>query len=448
MPEWSHWRQSLHTLGGRLRRESQPAWTVRHRFVLSADRVHETGGIRGQRLERGDGDTHETAVARAAASLVRDADTGSRQATLAGGGLTGRLHRSLRGSSQPVVELLLPPGDFVATTVTLPGVAPDAVPSALRLQKETLFPGQERELALAVHSGRDPDALSEVALWMQVDRLQQWFDAFAREGLFLVAVLPRSVALAAARGDGWLLDDDPDGSTLLYWENGALRAWHRVEQQDLAEDAFRRQWQQLCEQAGNPAPADFADPRAIERAAGRWPGAYAMQPPGARDLARQLAARRRMVIGAGVVAAVVLVAALPFLVQSVRLTVLESQRAGARADAAEARRAQAVVREFESEWGVLTDFPDQRVDEVLLGLQAVVGSGVLGRVELDEGYLTIEGQSPDPQQLLQDLEAHALFTEVDFASATSNNRFSIDLRLTTVDFPAYYEWYFPERPTR
>jgi hypothetical protein len=37
-----------------------------------------------------------------------------------------------------------------------------------------------------------------------------------------------------------------------------------------------------------------------------------------------------------------------------------------------------------------------------------------------------------------------MFTEVDFARATNNNRYFIDLRLSTVNFSAYREWHFPE----
>jgi hypothetical protein len=61
-----------------------------------------------------------------------------------------------------------------------------------------------------------------------------------------------------------------------------------------------------------------------------------------------------------------------------------------------------------------------------------------------EGELQIEGESADPQSLLQSLEREPMFTGVDFARATSNNRYYIEMRLSTVDFADYHARYFPE----
>ena len=77
-------------------------------------------------------------------------------------------------------------------------------------------------------------------------------------------------------------------------------------------------------------------------------------------------------------------------------------------------------------------------------MQDVIAPSVLTSIEIEEGFITIEGDSPDPQNLLEQLEQNPLFTEVDFARATNNTRYYIDLRLTSVNFPAYQEWYFPE----
>ena len=74
----------------------------------------------------------------------------------------------------------------------------------------------------------------------------------------------------------------------------------------------------------------------------------------------------------------------------------------------------------------------------------MLSPSVLSSLELVEGALQIEGESPDPQSLLQQLERDPMFTGVDFARATSNNRYYIEMRLSTVDFDGYRERYFPE----
>jgi hypothetical protein len=68
----------------------------------------------------------------------------------------------------------------------------------------------------------------------------------------------------------------------------------------------------------------------------------------------------------------------------------------------------------------------------------------LSSLELVEGALQIEGESPDPQSLLQQLEQDPMFTGVDFARATSNDRYYIEMRLSTVNFDGYRERHFAE----
>jgi len=287
-----------------------------------------------------------------------------------------------------------------------------------------------------------------VALWFPERQLDALFTAFREAGLFLAGVAPRTVAAAVDRDEAWLLDEDARGHTRVHWKNGAVRDWQYISHRDLRQPVFREQWQTLREAVppeqclalsadATPYQRPLSGPRDVPRD-------YCLHPAGARAAIRQAHRRRRQAMAGLGLAAAMLVAAVPFLLQTVQMVQLESRLSGARAAAASARQDQAEVRAFENEWGILTEFPEQQVERVLTGLQEVIRPNVLGRLELEEGYVNIEGQSEDPQRLLQELEEHALFTEVDFASATSNNRYSIDLRLTTVDFSAYYDWYFPE----
>lgn len=443
MPVFMPWRQQLQALTGRHRGgAAAPSRPADHILLVADGSLYHVGSAERQPLEGEDAPS----LARAAAALLRHpAVPGS-----AGSRGKGRLSRALAGhSGQPTVLLLMPPHSCVATTVTLPGVAPEAVPSALRLQADSLLPGRDgsgETLALAVNPGRDPDALSEVALWMPEARLEALFRAFHDQGLFLAAVMPRSVALASARDEVHVLDADPQGQTLLHWKNGAVRAWQQVSHRDLQQPEFREQWQTLRSEVPEGQLVELQNGAEEARQVPRQPApAYAFQPSGAVALARRQRSRQRYAMAGAAAAAVLVLAAMPFLWQSVQTTLLESRLADARQAAAGARQSQAEVRAFETDWGALTEFPEQQTGEVLLALQEVISPNVLGAMELQEGYINIEGQSQDPQRLLQELEEHPMFTEVDFASATSNNRYSIDLRLTTVDFAAYYDWYFPEQ---
>jgi hypothetical protein len=65
-------------------------------------------------------------------------------------------------------------------------------------------------------------------------------------------------------------------------------------------------------------------------------------------------------------------------------------------------------------------------------------------LEISEGLFRIQGISQDPQALLERLEQNPMFAEVTFARATNNNRYYIDLILSTVNFEAYMVRYFPD----
>lgn len=348
--------------------------------------------------------------------------------------------------------LLLPGQEFVATTVALPGVAREAIKPALRLQADTLLPGCDEPLALAINPGRQTDALEETALWMPEARLDALFEALADRGLFLAAVMPRVVAAAAGQAAAQLEDNDSHTITRIQWENRALVYWQQISRQDLQEELFREQWQRAEEKARRPdlPQLQISDGEQYIRQApdvGTAPE-YCFFPAGAMRawLQQQQQRRTRMLASAAAIA--VFLGLMPFLVQTFDAWRLTASLERHHALAAEARSDQAAVRDFEADWGIFTEYPRQRLDEALFTLQEVISPNVLTSFEMTEGRIQIEGESQDPQGLLQALEAHPLFTQVDFARATSNNRYAIELRLTTMDFPSYYSWYFPEQRQR
>jgi hypothetical protein len=111
---------------------------------------------------------------------------------------------------------------------------------------------------------------------------------------------------------------------------------------------------------------------------------------------------------------------------------------------AEPRQDQAIVVNFENEWGAINDFPDQGVREAMFSLQGVLSPERLSSLEISEGLIKIQGTSTEPQALLERLEQNPVFTEVIFSRATNNSRYYIDLRLNTVNFEAYMVRYFPD----
>lgn len=349
------------------------------------------------------------------------------------------------------VLLLLPASRFIATTVNLPGVARENLHAALQLQASVLLPAYEGRLALAINpAARDVDR-PDIALWADDTWLAALFDAFARQGLLLAAVLPRPLAAldSPLTQDTLVVEDvDRDSVTQLVFRKGMLYSWLQMQRADLDDPELRTQWQEACALAqGSGAgllrlqsASDWTQ-RGMPQ---HWDSLYCFIPEGAQAVYRlQRKARGlRQAAMAAAVAALLLIS--PFLWQSLQIARLEATLAEQQTFSVEARADQAVVRDFDQRWGALNDFPRQDVAQVLLQLQSVLSPSVLTSLELVEGELQIEGESEDPQSLLQRLEQDAMFTGVDFARATSNNRYYIEMRLSTVDFAEYHERYFPD----
>ncbi len=349
------------------------------------------------------------------------------------------------------VLLLLPASRFIATTVKLPGVARENLHAALQLQASVLLPAYEGSLALAINpAARDAD-FPDIALWADEAGLNALFEAFAQQGLLLAAVLPRPLAaLDAPVGQDTLAVEDIDrySITQLVYRKGVLHSWLQVERADLDDPELRNQWQEACALAqGSGArllrlhsASDWTQ-RGLPQ---HWDALHCFIPEGAQAVHR-LQRKARRVRQAGIAAALAaLLLVSPFLWQALQIARLEATLAERQTLSEDARADQAVVRDFEQRWGVLNDFPRQDVAQVLLQLQSVLSPSVLTSLELVEGELQIEGESADPQSLLQSLEREPMFTGVDFARATSNNRYYIEMRLSTVDFADYHARYFPE----
>lgn len=356
-----------------------------------------------------------------------------------------------KGSS---ILLLLPPRYFVATSITqMPGIAKDNLAAVLRIQSDSILPGFDEALSLAINPGSVDQAEEYLALWVADSWLSELFDAFQAKGIFLAAIKPRllNARLLNVRSENTdamltrVVDTDSDSATYAAIDNGVVRKWLHVQKQDLEQEMFQQQWQQAVsiDTDGNSielnSEADYFS--LTESQANQH---YCFFPSGALNATRKTKKGKRAFAGIAVVVATMLVVASPFIAQSLefrsRFATLESQRQ----IAADARQDQAVVASFENEWGLINDFPEQKIREALFTLQNILSSDNLTSMEVIEGLIKIQGTSTEPQAILQRLEQDPMFTEVIFSRATNNNRYYIDLRLSTVNFEGYMVRYFSD----
>lgn len=348
------------------------------------------------------------------------------------------------------ILLLLPPSEFVATSSTMPGLTGDNLVSALKLQKETLLPACNQHLALAVESNPAMQQEPVTAVWVSQARLDSLFNAFAEQNLFLAVVRPRLLQLLTNEPVMTVIEKDGEVLTAVSILDGYLGSWLQINEQDLQQDEFSEQWQaeltNISNSNSNPAEVNVANiDDYLSKLNPEAKRSYCYFPAGALAARKKAEKGRQALLAAAAVAGLLILGSIPFIAQSVELAMANSRLESTREMSAEARADQAVVVDFENQWGIFNDFPDQQVREALYQLQEVLAAERLSSLELSDGLIRIQGTSSDPQAILQRLEQDPMFTEVVFSRATNNTRYYIDLRLASVNFEGYLVRYFPDQ---
>ena len=89
---------------------------------------------------------------------------------------------------EPSVQLLLPSSEFVATRHSLPKASKAELTSALQLQADNIYPSLDKELAVAFDVSAIASNSETIALWMKQELLDNLFEAYKDQGLFLACV--------------------------------------------------------------------------------------------------------------------------------------------------------------------------------------------------------------------------------------------------------------------
>jgi hypothetical protein len=282
-------------------------------------------------------------------------------------------------------------------------------------------------------------------VWYPGHQANALFAAFEEQGLFLAAIMPRTLALLQTRAgtsDEVLLDEDQRHSTLMQCHRGSVRSLLSLRSVDLQQDAFAAQW---SSELGKAGPVTL-------RARGHEPWrelrqlllpqtSYCFFAAGSEKIGRELIARNQRRV-ANIVAAVLVVALfLPFVNNWVQIQLLENRVDELRDDSTLARQSQAAVFQMEDEWGAVAEYPRQDVGRILLTLNEVIDRSMT-TFSIDKGLVDISGFAQDPATLIDQLADRQDFYNVSQSRSSSggNERgesFSIRFNVSGVDYPGY-----------
>ena len=346
---------------------------------------------------------------------------------------------------EPSVQLLLPSSEFVATRHSLPKASKADLTSALQLQAENTYPSLDKELAVAFDVSAIASNSETIALWMKQELLDNLFEAYKDQGLFLACVKPRLLALKAEENKIGFLETDDIGETLVILERDVVASWQQINKADLDQKEILHEWTEIIANYDRNAILEINESgqlaNLLTESISRE---YSYIPAGALNIREKLEKGRKVIFAACFAALLLFLFSLPFVKQSFEFRTAAAALEANRSLSLNAREDQRAVVNFDNQWGPLNDFPNQSINEVLFTLQNVISPERLSSIEISEGLIKIQGSSSEPQAILQRLEQDPLFTEVLFSRATNNARYYIDLRLSPVNFEAYMIRYFPD----
>ena len=357
---------------------------------------------------------------------------------------------SVEQNKECAALLLLPANFFVATTTTMPGVAKENLVSALKIQADSILPSLEKPLSLGINPLSATQGDEHLALWMLDTTLSRLFDAFAVNDIFLAAVKPRFMNGSGENENESgqkikILDMDAETKTCVVIEDSILKSLLHVRKQDLRQEVFKQQWQEAVAEnfSENVIEMNEASDFIVQINA-QANQEYCFFPHGALNATRRTAQGKKYIAVTAAMVAILIVGAIPFILQSFEFRSLARTLETQREIASDAREDQAAVVSFENEWGLINNFPEQSLREAMFTLQNILRPETLTSMEVSDGLIKIQGSSNEPQAILQRLEQDPMFTEVIFSRATNNQRYYIDLRISTVNFEGYMVRYFPD----
>ncbi len=349
------------------------------------------------------------------------------------------------------VALYLPNPEFVATEYELPEVAEQNVPAALQYQIDELLPAYPSELLLAVRHNNAQE--KNLALWLDLSRTNDLYNAFHARELELIAIIPRIflALLTADKGkEQKLRVRDDINLQHAGLEQGSLKQWGAITSAELEDKEYFQQWQQTFGELGSVPCFESIE---------AWQNVdleqlaqirYAFFPESARVNLKKRSRLKKGRLAAIAAGIFFLLLAKPFVDNILRYNKWETRYLQYMEDTQEVRTMRTAVTQFEDKWSLFLDYPKADVVSVIKKLNAIIPKNSWVTVfEMKNGIVEIEGYSPNATGLLEVISKQAEFSQAAFNQRTRTQRgknsehFGISFHLDSINMDAYQEKYFP-----
>jgi len=358
------------------------------------------------------------------------------------------------------IALLLPPSEFVATEHQLPNIAPQNITAALKYQVETLLPGYPRSLLLSCY--HNESIQSNIALWFDQPRANQLYDAFKAHQLELVSIIPRTMLVTLTDKSTnklhksivqQITEVDRNGQLNIIVDNQSLIQWSYISQDERQETDYYEQWLASLKKTDNDSEVTIEQGSFYESLDCSHTDKlhYTFFPDTARNNLKQrsrLKKGRLVIIGCIILA---LLAAAPFVRNSVRYNKYEKKYLDYKEKTFEVRKMRASVNQFEDNWALYLEYPTVNAGALINKLNKITPKNSwLSVFELKDNKIEIEGNSPNAAGLLDVISKQKEYEQVAFNQRTRSERgnaehFGISFRIKNNTIDAYREKFLSEQ---
>ncbi len=360
----------------------------------------------------------------------------------------------LSAIKNPYVALYLSPLEFVATQYQLPNIAIHNVQAALKYQVSSLLPAYPRPLLLACHHNTAQE--TNVALWFDQPRSEDFFNAFKEQKLNLVTLIPRLLlALPKESTDKnkiQLEEMDTQGKHSIIIEHQSIVQWSHIDQDELLDSDYFSQWKNelLVDDSMLNICVENSDFYKQFNTIKAEQFHYAFFPDATRHNLKKSSRfkKSRLIVIASII--VLLAVAAPFVRNMVRYNRYEEKYLLKQEQTKDVQQQRAAVTQFEDNWALFLEYPKLDATAVLAKLNKIIPKNSwISVFELKGNEVEIEGNGPNSAGILATISKQKEFEDVAFSQRTRSQRgqsehFGISFRLKNNNIEEYRKKFLAE----